>query len=265
MALSAGMRGRERALAGQSEVWVATAPSGQSVIAIPGRLDLFAAAPPKGRSCRALTDAHRRGLTHVGVQRRGLRIAVYGIALGAQAIWVIVALTNPAPGPDGPIPVPAGMSAARAGPVPGAWAATGTVISSAVGSNEAVGQQLVRAWSISRQCSAGACAYYVERQTAYAPVMARLQPRGGLWYAKFPPESAPCAVSDGRTLYWQNQTRFLFRFSPDGRAVTAGERNYAYAPGCGYGLVTLSWAGSVVGDAAAGRGAPVSAVQATGA
>lgn len=264
MALSPGMRGRERALAGQSEVWVATAPSGQSVIAIPGTLDLFAAAPPKGRSCRTLIDAHRRGLSHVGVRRRGLRIAVYGVVLAAQAVWVIVALTNPPPGPDGPIPVPAGTSITRAGPVPGAWAATGTVMS-AVGSSEAVGGQLVRAWSISRQCSAGSCAYYVVRQTAYAPVRARLRPRGGLWYAQFSPETAPCAISDGRTLYWQNQTRFLFRFSSDGRTVAAGERNYSYAPDCGYGLVTVSWAGSLVADPAAGSGAAVPAVQATGA
>jgi hypothetical protein len=264
MALSSGMRGRERALAGQSEVWIATASGGQSVIAIPGTLDLFAAAPPKGRSCRALIDAHRRGLTHVGVRRRGLRIALYGIALGAQAVWVVVALTNPRPGLDGPIPVPAGPSTARAGPVPGMWTATGTVMSDA-GSSEAVGGQLVRAWSISRQCSAGSCAYYVARQTAYAPVRARLRPRGRLWYAQFSPETAPCAISDGRTLYWQNQTRFLFRFSPDGRTVTAGERNYSYAPACGYGLVTVSWAGSLVGDTGAGSGTLVPAVQTMGA
>lgn len=150
MALSSGMRGRERAPAGQSEVWVATAPSGQSVIAIPDTLDLFAAAPPKGRCCRALIDAHRRGLTHVGVRRRGLRIALYGIVLGAQAVVVVVALSNRPPGPDGPIPVPAGTSATLVGPMPGTWTATGTV-TSAVGSSEAVGGPLACAWWISRR------------------------------------------------------------------------------------------------------------------
>lgn len=175
-----------------------------------------------------------------------------------------LAHTNRPSGPDGPIPTPAGTSAGLVDPVPGAWTANGTVMSSAGSGNETVGGHLARAWWISRQCSAGSCAYSVVRQTAYAPLRARLRVRGSLWYARFPPETVPCGASGGRRTYWRNQTRFLFRFSPDGRTVTAGERNYSYAPACGYGLVTLSWTGSLVDGAGIGSGGPIAAVQATG-
>lgn len=157
----------------------------------------------------------------MGRKRRGLWIALYGVALVAQVVAVVVTVTHRAPGADGPVPTPAGTSVNLVAPVPGVWMAQSTVTSS-VGNAEAVGEHFMRAWWISGQCSAGSCAYYVVRQTAYAPVRARLRPDGNLWSAQFSPETAPCGISGGRTICWENQTRFLFRFSADGRTVTAG-------------------------------------------
>ncbi|MGZ6601702.1 MAG: hypothetical protein ACXVFO_02615 [Solirubrobacteraceae bacterium] len=243
LALAPGLRNRDRLLAGHELLWVAGPPTGDVILAVPGSLELFAARPPRGRSGRALHTARAQHSAGVSDARGRTR---WRIALAAVQVPVLVlAATHRPPGPDGPIPSPPGASASLVGPTVGAWTARGTIQTS-LGSNEPVGETLTRAWSISRACSAGICSYYVQRQTATTPLTARLHAHGRLWYAQFPPQTTPCGVSaSGATIYWQTTTRFLIRFSADRRTLTAGERNYSYAPDCGYGLVTATWSGAL--------------------
>jgi hypothetical protein len=162
-----------------------------------------------------------------------------------QATLVVLVLTNQPPGPNSPIPSPAGASTSLVHPITGTWIAHGTILNS-TGSNEPVGENLTRSWSIYHACVAARCSFYLERQTASTPLTAPLQPHGSVWYAQFPPQTNPCGQNaSGETTYWQTQTRFLIRFSPDGNTFTAGERNYSSAPNCGYGLVTATWNGTL--------------------
>ena len=251
LALAAGLRNRDRLLAGHELLWVAGPPTGEVILAVPGSLELFAARPPRGRSGRRLLTASAEH-TAAGSdtrKRTWWRVALVLAVAAVQVPVLIVAATNRPPRPDGPIPTPAGTTASLVRPTVGAWTTRGTIQTS-IGSNETVGETLTRAWSIYRACSAGICFYYVQRQTATTPLTARLHPHGTLWYAQFPPQTNPCGVSaSGATIYWQTTTRFLIRFSTDRRTLTAGERNYSYAPDCGYGLVTATWSGTLAATA----------------
>lgn len=241
-ALAPGLRNRDRLLAGQQTLWVAGPLTGDVILALPGSLDLFAARPPRGRARRRLLAAranHGAGGSHT--RRRKWRVALTVAVAGLQVPLLVMAATKRPPGPDGPIPSPTGASTYLVSPTPGPWVAHGTILTS-IGSNEPVGETLMRGWSIYRACGGGVCSYYVQRETATTPLTARLQARGTLWYAEFPPQTNTCGVSaSGDAIYWQSRTRFLLRFSADGRTLSAGERNSSSAPDCGYGLTTATW------------------------
>jgi hypothetical protein len=247
LAFAPGLRNRDRALAGQDAVWIAGPLTGDVIVAVPRSLDLLAARPPRGRSGRRLLTARAKSGAEISDTRgrKWWRVALALAVVGVQLALVVIAATNRPLGPDGPIPSPAGVSTYLVSPTPGPWTARGTVLTS-IGSNEPVGETLTRGWSIYRACSVGTCSYYVQRQTATTPLTARLQAHGTLWYAQFPPQTNTCGVSpSGGTMYWQTRTRFLIRFSADRRTLTAGERNYSYAPDCGYGLTTATWTGAL--------------------
>jgi hypothetical protein len=171
--------------------------------------------------------------------RIGLRaaIVVAGCAAGLAAASVSIA----APGPNGRVPNPAGHSSSLVAAVVGGWSATGIVRTSA-GSNEPVGERVHRLWQTFRRCGPTGCAMYITIQTADVPLTGKLTRDGLLWLVRFPDQSETCGQTpSGRVIYWNNQRRYLFRFQAGGAIATASEYNYAFAPACGYGLVTLAW------------------------
>jgi len=167
-----------------------------------------------------------------------LPVATLLTTAGSICLLVLV-LNAPA------IPPPAGFTGAVSQrPMPGSWTATATVTSSAGYGNQPVGRSFVRAWVITRACNPrGACGLALTRQLAGAPPLtAALVLRADGWHATFPTRPYICGhESDGRPTYWRQHSEFVVAFADNGRTARANERDFSYAPSCGYGTDATSW------------------------
>ena len=133
-----------------------------------------------------------------------------------------------------------GNTSAR--PAAGNWQATGTTTRSIGYSDDPIGAQTSGAWVIVRSCtSSDQCSFALTRQVAGQSVTAPLILQADGWHAMFPLIAFSCGFAGGQTIYWQEQSSWVLRFSNAGRAAQANERNFSSAPGCGYGTDTVAW------------------------
>ena len=129
-------------------------------------------------------------------------------------------------------------------PAPGSWQAIGTTTFSKGYGSEVAGQQLARAWQISRTCGPNDCSISLTRQVAGgAPQTAQLIPKPDGWHATFPDQTYVCGQVGGQVITWQQHSTWVLRFANQGMLAEAHERNVSFAPACGWGTDTLDWIG----------------------
>jgi uncharacterized RDD family membrane protein YckC len=156
------------------------------------------------------------------------------------AILIVVLDTPSAP----QIPAATGFAGNNSQPpLPGGWQAIGTTTSTIGYGGDAVGVQIDRAWTIAQTCApSGGCWFVLTRQLAGEHALsARLVPRPDGWHATFPLRAYTCGSTAGQTIYWQQHSSWVLRFTNAGRTAEASERNFSYTPGCGYGTDTKEW------------------------
>ena len=158
------------------------------------------------------------------------------------SVGVLIAVLDTPSGP--PIPAATGFAGNNSeAPVPGNWQAIGTTTSTIGYGGDAVGVQLDRAWTIAQTCAPSAGCWFVISWLVAGepPLSARLIPRPDGWHATFPLITLTCGSSAGQTINWQQHSSWVLHFSNAGRTAESHERNFSYAPGCGYGTDTKEW------------------------
>jgi hypothetical protein len=173
----------------------------------------------------------------------GWLLPVVTLVATLASVAILVAVLDAPASPQ--IPPPAGfVGNTSEPPVPGNWQAIGITTSTIGYGDDPVGVQFSRAWAIVRTCStSGQCSFVLTRQVAGSPPLSArliLQPDG--WHATFPLTAFSCGSAGGQTIYWQQHSSWVLLFVNAGRVAKANERNYSYAPGCGYGTDTVAWA-----------------------
>jgi hypothetical protein len=146
------------------------------------------------------------------------------------------------------MPEPAGYSGEVGVPPRAAvfWG-VGTTISSVGYSDDHAGLRIARWLKISSVCQPGrACRYSIRRALEGEPgENAWLVKTAAGWRASFPIRRYTCRyVMGGKSIYWPQQTTMIFRFGPGGRTLEGRERDYSFAPECGYGASEENWTGS---------------------
>ena len=129
-------------------------------------------------------------------------------------------------------------------PLPGRWVAQGTTIWTVGYGDEVIGNQVARSWTITRNCQPSSdCSYVLTRQVngMLEPVSAGLIPESDGWHASFALGPYLCRQVNGNSFDWMQQSSMIVSFIDGGREAEVNERNYSYAPACGYGSDGVRW------------------------
>jgi hypothetical protein len=157
----------------------------------------------------------------------------------SRSLWVVVGVLIAAAG-VGVLFLGSGGGQDRAAQeraIAGDWVATGRVLSASNWADEQAGDVLVRAWRIRRICTQAGCGLYLTRQTAYAPLTARLSWTGSGWRASMT-QTVPCVAPGAPTVVGVEYSQWSFQYGQS--RITATERAHP-GPACQPASSVTGW------------------------